>query len=260
MTAPKILIAEDEALTRNGLKRLLAKHYGGAAQVDAAEDGELAWAMIREGEAEYDLILADIRMPKLNGLDLLKRLRGEGIGTGVVLLTGYADFEYARTALRLGAANYLLKPVDEEQILQAVEEGLRLSSERRQADANARLIRDNPELFDRPAEEVRNPIIRQALDYIDGHLPLPIGIKEVADAVHLNASYFSELFKQETETSFSDYLIGRRLRKAKELLLTTDKKIYEIAEETGYGNASYFVKVFREAEGITPKQFRDRYL
>ncbi|WP_309122327.1 response regulator [Paenibacillus sp.] len=259
MTEPNILIAEDEALTRNGLKRLLAKSNGGAAKVDVAEDGESAWRLIREGGTEYDLILADIRMPKLNGLELLKRLRDEGIGSSVILLTGYADFEYARTALRLGASNYLLKPVDEEQIMQAVDEGLRFAVERRQADANARLIRDNPELFDRAAGAIRHPIVRKALEYIADHLHLPIGIREVAEAVHLNASYFSELFKQETNASFSDYLIALRLRKAKELLLTTDRKIYEIAEETGYGNASYFVKVFRESEGMTPKQFRDQY-
>jgi len=254
-----ILIAEDEMLTRNGLYKLLTRWNGFDANVVLAEDGEAALHTIWTSEQPFDVILTDIRMPKMNGLELLQRLEMENYGASMILLTGYADFEYARSALRLGALNYLLKPVAEDQLYKAVEEGLQTARDRRRQQSLNRRAQAYPELLEDDTDTVKNPHIREAIDYIDANLHLPLGVKDVADRIHLNTNYFSVLFKQETGISYSDYVARKRMRKAKEQLIRTDRKIYEIAELTGYVTASYFVKVFRELEGMTPKQFRDLY-
>ncbi|MFC0212024.1 response regulator [Paenibacillus chartarius] len=259
----KILIADDERLTRNGIVRSLSRWAGDRYDVLTAENGWTALQLLREHRWAVDLLITDIRMPSLDGLQLIRYACEEGARIPAIVLTGYADFEYARTALRYGAVRYLLKPAEEEHIVQAVEEGLeRASSEQRQAgersdDSNAEMGPRGAAAEGRAA--VSNPFIRQAVDYIDHNLNRMLPAKNVAGLVHLNVSYFSVLFKNETGVSFSDYVTKRRLQKAKELLVRTNLMVYEIAEQTGYQSASYFVKVFQEAEGMTPKMYRNTH-
>lgn len=104
-----------------------------------------------------------------------------------------------------------------------------------------------------------NPFIRQALDLIDRHPSERFTAKEIAGHVHFNASYFSVLFKNEVGATFSEYVAGKRMQRAKELLRKTDFKVYEIAEKTGFRSASYFVKTFQELEGLTPGRYRQLY-
>lgn len=88
------------------------------------------------------------------------------------------------------------------------------------------------------------------------NLPGQISLKEVADAVHLNASYFSAMFKEQTSITFSEYLTRKRLQLAKKLLITTDLPIDEVARQAGYQTAKYFIKLFKDSEGVTPSKYR----
>jgi len=92
--------------------------------------------------------------------------------------------------------------------------------------------------------------------YIDHHLKDEINQKDVAAHVHLNPSYFSVLFKEKVELTFSEYLTRRRIQRAKELVISTNLPISEIAEESGYKTPKYFIKIFKELEGMTPSTYR----
>jgi len=251
-----ILVADDEFPTRNGVMSTIREWSGERIDVRCAENGLEALELIRERKP--DLVVTDIRMPGLNGIELLERLRGEGIETPVILLTGYAEFEYAQKAVRWGACAYILKPVERDELIAAVEDGLARGGPSKRATEAA----DGTGVPRAPEDDVprtRNALIRKALEYIHREYERPtLGIKELAEQIHLNPSYVSVLFKEETNQTFSDYVLGLRLRKAKELLLDTDMKIYEIAERTGFSTSKYFVKVFREKERLTPKQFREQ--
>lgn len=91
---------------------------------------------------------------------------------------------------------------------------------------------------------------------MDERLQDPVTLRDVAEHLHLNASYFSVLFKEQTGLTFSDYLTRRRVQRAKELLVSTRLPIAEIAEKVGYQTAKYFVKVFRSQESVSPGQYR----
>jgi YesN/AraC family two-component response regulator len=252
----KILVTDDERLTRNGLQRTLIKWAEGRYDILTAEDGWAALQLLRQHDWRFELLITDIRMPGMDGLQLIKHAKEEGNELSAILLTGYAEFEYARTAIRHGAIDYLLKPVQEDLLIRAVEEGLERTAARRDGASAGR--GDEREGGESAAHsDVANPFIRQAMELIDRHLEQPLTAKDVAGRVHLNVSYFSVLFKNEAGVTFSDYLTNKRLERAKEMLVKTDRKVYEIAEQTGYQSASYFVKVFQEAEGVTPKQYRD---
>lgn len=254
----KLLIVDDEMPTLKGIHRVLNKWSQGRYEILTAENGEEAMELIKLHGDSILLMVSDIRMPKRDGLSLLKWMNRKGSRTLTILLTGHAEFEYAREALRNGASNYLLKPVSESVLLTEVEQTLQRVEQERSDRAKIQMADQHPELF-RDELVVSNPFIQEAITYVKLHLNTPLTALKVADNIHLNSSYFSVLFKEETGLTFTDFITKERFRKAKELLLCTDLKMYEITEQIGYQTASHFVKVFQEQEGVTPKKFRERY-
>lgn len=101
-------------------------------------------------------------------------------------------------------------------------------------------------------------IIKKAIAYLNEHYSDNISLKSLASAIHVNSSYLSTLFKQETGIPFALYLSEIRLARAEKLLSSTSMSITEISLNTGFSSASYFTKLFKEKNGITPKEFRRR--
>ncbi|TVY08950.1 response regulator transcription factor [Paenibacillus cremeus] len=247
-----ILIAEDELPTRRGVLNALQQRSQGQWHIHAVENGLEALSYAKS--QPVDLLITDIRMPGLSGIQLLEQLRAEGISVVSILLTGYAEFEYARTAMKFGAINYILKPFDHESLLDAVQEAVAMISERQRTSQTA----EDEHEEDALAPKVRSESIQKALEYIKAELHRPsLSIKDVADCIHLNPSYTSVLFKEETKYTFSDFVNRSRLLRAKALLHQTDKKVYEIADQVGFSSSKYFVQVFRDVEGMTPNQYRN---
>ncbi|MEK3885603.1 response regulator [Paenibacillus sp. PL2-23] len=255
MEALKIMVVEDEKLTRNGIMRTL-KDWDEHILCQASPNG--LDAMQRLGDFDADIIITDIRMPGMDGLELIRQLKDSTFDPVCIVLTGYADFEYAKEALRNGASDYLLKPIDPDKLIQSIDEASKLVHERK----TITLLRGNPNLMQylqSESGEIRNEWIREALAYMTKNMAVSgLTLKEVADHVHMSPSYLSALFKQEVGTNFLDYLTEMRMKKARELLLFGPMKVYEIAEAVGYASTKYFVKVFHDREGITPKRFRDQ--
>lgn len=104
-----LLIADDEAAIRNGLSAVVPWEQFGIAVVGTAEDGREAYDMIRQFHP--DIVITDIRMPGMDGLSLMEKIKGEKHSTDFIILSGYDDFKYAQKAIRLGAKNYFLKPI-----------------------------------------------------------------------------------------------------------------------------------------------------
>ena len=107
----KILVADDERHIAEGLQMLLGEE---GYEVDTATDGRKAWEMIQEGG--YGLILADLRMPEVDGLELFARMREAGIASEVIIITGAASVDSAVAAMREGAYDYLEKPLNLERL------------------------------------------------------------------------------------------------------------------------------------------------
>lgn len=101
-------------------------------------------------------------------------------------------------------------------------------------------------------------IIYEAKQYIDQNYSANLSLDTLAAQVHLSASYFSKLFKREMGENLSTYIQNIRIERAKTLLLTTNKKAYEIADEVGICDPVYFSKIFKKATGFKPKDYRNR--
>ena len=236
-----IIIVEDEYLVRQGIASLVDYEQFGIQVIAQAENGIEAWQKFQENPA--DILLTDINMPQMNGLELAKLVRDQAPKCHIVFLTGYDDFDYARTAIKLGADDYLLKPFskdDVEEMLAKVQ--TKLDKERKKAQIQ--------NLVDQGQRSELEEAIHARL--ADSELSL----KNLALQLGFSPSYLSVLIKKELGLPFQDYLIQERMKKAKLLLLTTDLKIYEIAEQVGFEDMNYFSQRFKQVVGLTPRQFK----
>lgn len=102
-------------------------------------------------------------------------------------------------------------------------------------------------------------LVSEAITCIQEEYYQELTLKAVSDRLHINGVYLGQCFKNETECSFAQYLNQVRIQKAQQLLLYTNKSINEIAYETGYNTNHYFIKMFKKLNGLSPKEFRDRY-
>ena len=106
----RVILADDEAVIVKGLKRLIDWKKMDAVIIGEAGNGKEALNLIREKKP--DLVVSDISMPELDGLELLKEINRMGLCTRVIFISGYQEFSYAKKAVTLGAVDYILKPVE----------------------------------------------------------------------------------------------------------------------------------------------------
>lgn len=143
----KLLIVDDEAVIREGLRAYAESLWSEELEwIHSADSGEQAWKSIQE-EGIPDLMITDIRMPHGNGIELLRKIRQEELGVKAIVLSGYNDFEYVRDMALLGIENYLLKPVNDEELISTVNSTFQKIKKEKKfritAQLNADLIREN---------------------------------------------------------------------------------------------------------------------
>ena len=237
----KIVVVEDEDLVRQGIVHAVDWESIGCRVVGEAPNGLAGLAVIRDKKP--DLIVADIKMPVMDGIDMVRALREEGILSRVIFLTAYSDFSYAQHAVKLGAADYLLKPFRDGELEAAVKRALEASP--------------SPVSRTAPEQEAKySRYVTEAMNYIDTHYSEDIGLGTVADYLGLSESRLSHLFKDETGQSPGSYLIQTRIRAAMEMLKDCRSKVYEVAEQTGFRDIAHFSSTFKKIVGVSPSDYQ----
>lgn len=243
-----VLIVDDEKSNREGMKYLIDWHAYNFHISDVAKNGMEALEIIEN--KSIDLAIVDIRMPIMSGIDLIQKVRREQKReVEFIILSGYAEFEYAKKAIYLGARGYLLKPVEEEELCMLLEELRDKLAERKKEEIEEL---DTLEV----AKRKNMGVMGEILDYVDMNYTENLNIKVIANKFYLNAAYLGQLFKKTTGTSFKRYLQEIRIRESKKLLKMSGLRIYEIAHKVGYEDPNYFVIKFQEVEGISPTAYR----
>ena len=237
-----VYIADDEMWVIVGLKKRIEKTGLPFQVVGEANNGVMALEEIEKKKP--DILFTDIRMPGYNGLELLELLRKKELETKVVLISGYAEFEYAQSAIRNGAYDYLLKPIDQDKLHTVLE----------------RIFGDGSEASGNVQELVAPSTIRKIMDEIKERYTENITLTGLAEKYSISVGYLSELLKEHLQLSFSEYISSKRIQKAKELLADDSLSIEQIAEQTGYNDYFYFTKVFKKNTGISPSKYRKNLL
>ena len=249
----KLLIVDDEPIIREGIKELVDLRSLGIDRVFEAKDGREALLVVQEQNP--DIVLTDINMPNMDGLQLTGAIKEINPKIRVVGITGYDYFDYAVTALKSGVEDYLLKPVSRNDIRELLQKIIgRISEE----EAQIRAIKLLENLNASHSQE-ENPIeyrekILQILDKQVGNSDF--SLVELAKAVGLSSGYLSSLFKQIFGIPFQDYLLNIRMERAKIMLLSSALKVYEVALKLGFDDPNYFSSSFKKRYGKTPNQFR----
>lgn len=248
-----ILVVDDEPRTRQGIQRTLELWSAGRFRVECVGSAVEAQEWLSRDSAQ--LLITDVRMPEVSGLDLIESLKDKPQKPVAIVISGYAEFDYVQAALRLGAFNYLLKPIDKEELVEVVTKALKMEEERQRHEKMVKLV--DPKLLAIEEPEVRvGEAVRIAAEYVDDHLAEPLTLGDLAERLHMNSSYLSVLFKEQMGLPFTEYLTRKRMQRAKELLVQTRLPVCEIAEQVGYRTDKYFIKVFKQMECISPSRFR----
>lgn len=248
-----VLVVDDEPRTRDGVKKTLETSLSGEVRVITAGSAAEACRVLEEEQVH--LLITDIRMPEITGLALVEDAQTKGCRPVVIIISGHAVFEYAHHAIRLGVFQYLLKPLEKRKLLETVEQALKLDESRHRQQAMEKMVDQALLELHESGGRICEPVMK-AMRFVESQLQASLGLREVAEEVHLNASYFSFLFKEQTGMTFLEYVTRCKLQKAKELLLATALPVGEIAMQVGYQTSKYFIKLFRENTGMSPSQYR----
>lgn len=190
-----VYIADDEMWVIVGLKKRIEKTGLPFQVIGEANNGVMALEEIEKKKP--DILFTDIRMPGYSGLELLELLRKKELQTKVILISGYAEFEYAQSAIRNGAYDYLLKPIDQEKLQIVLE----------------RILGDGAGILENEQELVAPSTIRKIMDEIKEHYTENITLTGLAEKYAISVSYLSELLKEHLQLSFSEYISSKRIQK-----------------------------------------------
>lgn len=243
-----ILLVDDEELALVGLENGVDWEAVNVAKVYKAHSKATAIRMIKT--YQVDIVITDIEMPNGSGLDLIHWVKDNKPDIEAVFYTGHAEFTYVQEALRVGAADYLLKPIEYPAL-----EKIILDIEKKIYKREKTV--DFTELVDDLTEQSQVEIVDQVKQIIAENISLGnLQREELANMVHISPGYLSRIFKKETGLSLSDYIIQKRISVAKQLLVKTNLPITTIAERIGLSYASYFTKLFKEKVNMTPQEYR----
>lgn len=253
----KVIVIEDEDLIRKGIAYTFNWLEYDCVVVGEASNGKEGIKKIHS--LRPDIVIIDIKMPILNGLEMLKRIEDRFFET--IIISGYAEFEYAKQAIRLGVSDFLLKPIDENElaeiiiklkkkireksVLEKIEEQVRDLSEFEILDFNFYLDKSN----------FKSKYVADAVEIIINNYNRKITIEEISEKVKVSTSYLSKKFKKETGHNFNDFLNRYRIQEALIRIQNSNDKIYEIAEKVGFSEYKYFSQVFKNYIKYSPTEF-----
>ena len=243
-----MLVVEDEEMIRKGI--VLAVDWAALGCVVVGEAANGAEALEAVERLEPSLIITDLKMPQMDGLEMLRRLRERGNNVYVIILTAYDSFEYAQTALRLGAVDFLLQPVRDGELEEAV-----LALKKKIGDGEN--ASETPMLYQLKKGD-KSKYVLEAMDYIGAHYAEPgIGVAAIAEHLGISEGHLSHLLKKETDYTLLNYLTRYRMHQAMELLKDCRVKIYEVAEAVGYRDVTHFSATFKKLVGVSPSEYQD---
>ena len=253
-----IMLVDDEPIILKGLINIIEKGKTPCSEIVCAYDGVDALEKLETFKP--DLIITDIQMPGMNGLELIKNAKFKDYCKRFILLTGYDESEYLHKAIKYKVIDYLLKPIDKAILYDILAD---TSLELLDLSASAAAGR-------RPLEVDQSPPIpesysyslnvKKIVEYIAVNYACDLSLDQVAEHIYLHPNYISTLFKKETGITFIQYLHLYRIKKAKEMMMNNlDVPFHIISERVGYQNERHFFNVFKKYSGVTPGEFRSGY-
>lgn len=259
----RVMVVEDEQLVSKGIILTTDWQKMGCEVVAQANNGLEGFELFQK--LKPDIVITDVRMPGLDGIEMIRRIRTTHIPSEFIIISGYSEFEYARRAIQLGVKDFLIKPIDDSELEQALANACSAIHDRHILDTfqkNAVTLDNNQmrlvqECMMAPVCYNDTDYVSRAVKYIASNFQNDISIKSVADYLFISESYLSRLFKVKMGKTFGDYLTYFRIKTACNFLRKPDIKVNKIANMVGYKDQRYFSVIFKKIVGMTPREFRE---
>jgi two-component system response regulator YesN len=263
-----LLLVDDEWITREGIIEKLPWDSLGVDKIEQADDG--IHAMEAAERLKPDILLTDVRMPRMNGTELAYKIRERYPNCYIIFMSGYTDKEYMKAAINVSATAYVEKPIDLEELHSAIEKAVFLSGEEKKlavlksklplfslANSDEQTLTINVQESYIQKARMR-PIVTDILKYIDLHYQdVGLSLQQVAQHMYLTPSHICVIFKDETHSTINQHISHLRIEKAKEMLKDNRIKVKEVAAMVGYHDSNYFAKIFKKQTGFTPLEYRE---
>lgn len=250
----KLLIVDDEVHILEGMKHIIdwERYNISTIYTENTFQGALMTAAAKQPE----IGLFDVRIGNDKGYQLIEEIHGLGIPIFAIVMSGYEEFEYVQESLRQGAKDYLLKPVDRQRLEEVVEQIV-------VKELGGSIVNPPPDLEDiDPVTGKRYSEISQLghriVQMIHAGYSGDISLRSVGEVFQMNSTYLGQIFIQEMDMKFSEYLMAYRLQVAAEKIRTSNEKISTIAAEVGYNNMNYFYTHFRNYYNCSPTEMRKK--
>lgn len=261
----KVYILDDSVLVRKELVLTIPWESLDCTVIGQAGNGKVALKEIID--TNPDIVITDIRMPRMDGLQLISELKKLDFNNEFIVISAYSEFEYALTAIKLGVHDYILKPINDEELIQTIGKVIKRIKERKNSRVVTQSLDDklslndiNSDLFDNYANEKLSIHLRKAIEYLLLHYMKDLNVRDVAEELNISESYLTKIFKQETNTTFIEFLTNIRIREAIRLMKDNSLPIYMISEKVGYNDYRYFSTVFKKNVGISPKKYQNKII
>lgn len=258
MAKYKVIIIDDEPLIVEGLSKVVDWDSLDCEVVATAMDAKEGEGKIREFRPH--ILLTDVNMPQVNGLEMLQGLRSEFPHLRVTIISGHSDFALAQEAMRLGACRYLLKPTKMDEIYEAIKF---MTAQLEENSSEERSLEEETEGMDSEGEEktqelsdANSFIVKQALSYMKEHHFEKLTLTQVAEHCYVSQWHLSKLLNRHVKKNFYDILNQIRIEKAKELLKDGSLRISDVSDKVGYGEAAHFSRVFKKETGMSANEYR----
>ena len=251
----RVVIAEDEDIIRKGLVYSIPWADMGCTVVGEAANGVEGVALIQR--LEPDIVVADINMPILDGLGMIRQTY-EQYDYSAIILSGYSNFEYARTAIRYGVTGYLLKPLKREDLAEAIRDAKEKCMQRRSWMSHKKEKEEwkNIQLIPKEGTSSEDDaVVKEMLAFIRQHYREKLVLQDVVDALNYSETFLNKKFKKQMGTTFIEYLNRFRIQKALELLREGRTAVQDVSWQSGIGDYKYFNMVFKKYIGCSPKEY-----
>lgn len=244
----KVIIVEDEDLIRKKLEILPSYEKLGMKVCATGKNGIEGLKLIKKHQPQ--VVITDITMPLMDGLTMIEE--SLDYEYSAIIVSGYNDFDYAKKAIKYGVTDYILKPIDIEELNKSLVNAKKLY----EMKTSFLINKDKFDILDIDRDEdMKSDIAEQMIDFIEENFAKKISVKDLEEKLHYSESMLNRKFKDYTSITFNDYLNRYRIKEAMKLLKNRDLMVADVAYMCGFSNQKYFSKVFKKIIGMTPSEY-----
>ncbi len=239
----KVFVVDDDPLILDEIVNTVPWLDNGFEVIGHSVSPQTALFKIRV--LQPDVLFCDLKMPELNGIELMETLFNEGVKCRCVMLSAFPSFEDSRKFFRLNGFDYLLKPLQQQEV--------QLVLERLSAHLSSIKAMESIEIG------AVSPAFAEMIAFLDRNFDKKHTLESLGKQFGLSANYICNLFAKHYNITLTRYITDLRMKKAVQLMQIPDVAFKQVAIECGYGDYYYFCKVFKDFYGDSPSKYAKKW-